>query len=136
MSAEACKYEFSHGKSMSSQQQREKQSQAGKQPVNSVGAGPHHLNIDKFLAIIFTSGGNTHSILVSQNPFVHHWSTDVRLVCHLCVSYVRVFKFCSQELFSLVLNKNQKKTPFQWLCKIIFFSLTIRFNHKVSIGTT
>lgn len=63
--AEACKYKLSHGKSMSSQQQREKQSQAGKQPVNSLRAGLQHLNIEKFLAIIFTSGGNRCSILVN-----------------------------------------------------------------------
>lgn len=49
---------------MSSQQQREKQSQAGKQPVNSLRAGLQRLNIEKFLAIIFTSGGNGRSILV------------------------------------------------------------------------
>jgi len=66
VSTEACKYKLSHGKSVSSQQQREKQSQAGKQPVNSLRAGLQSPNIERlFLAIIFTSGANRHYVLVN-----------------------------------------------------------------------
>lgn len=111
-------YKLSHGKSVSNQQQREKQIQARKQPVNTLRAGLHSLNIEK-LFLAFTSGSDCCSILVTgKNPFGHHWSTDVNLVCCLCISYVRVFKLCSQELLSLALNRDQSQIHCQRLCKI------------------